>query len=173
MNEKESGKGIVQILTNLDMYFSAVTMFIMIVVTFTGVIFRYIFSQPFTWLEEVQKICLIWIVFLTGGVAFRKGAHIAVELLVDSMPRKARAAVEWFIRVVVVVILCYLLIQCVGYVKLFMDNGRLTPVLRIPQWLIYLVAPIGCVDMLISFISHEIKALKEERKNEKGQEVQV
>ena len=160
MQSTEKKSSAWQVFANMDLYLAVVIMFLLIGITFAGVIFRYVVSKPFTWLEEVQRMCLIWIVFLTGGAAFRKGSHIAVELLVDAMPEKLRRATEWLIRIVVVAILVYLTIQSIGYVQLFYGNGRLSPVLRIPQWLIYLVAPIGCADMLSSFLVHEIRILR-------------
>lgn len=159
MNQEESRNPVLRVLANLDLYVAVIAMVIMVAVTFVGVIYRYIISDPFTWLEEVQKICLIWIVFSAGGAAFRGGSHIAVEILVDAMPQGLRAAVEWLIRVVVIAVLGFLTIQAVGYVQLFLGNGRLSSVLRIPQWLIYIIAPVGCADMLVSFVIHEVKAL--------------
>lgn len=158
-----------KLLCNLDIGASICFMTVLIAITFMGTLARYLLHAPFTWMEEVQVICIDWIIFLTGGYVFRRGAHIAVEIVVDSMPPALQRAVQWLIRIVVTAILAFLLIQCVGYVQLFVNNGRVSPVLRIPYWIIYLVAPLGCADMLISFLSHEVKearALRCQRKEE-------
>ena len=160
MNQQGKKRNLLYILGNLDLSIATLFMFALIVITFAGVIFRYVVGNPFTWLEEVQRFFLIWIIFLSGGVAFRRGSHIAVELLVDAMPPKFQKTAEWLIRIVVVVILSFLMVQSVGYVRLFLNNGRVSPVLRIPQWLIYTVSPVGCVDMLISFVMHEVNVLR-------------
>ena len=72
--EKKENKG-VSILMNLDIAVASVILAILIVLTFFGVIWRYIFNAPFTWLEEVQTSCMVWIVFAAAGAAFRTGNH--------------------------------------------------------------------------------------------------
>lgn len=50
-------------LANLDIIVASLILFAMIVLTFLGVIWRYVLHAPFTWLEEVQMACMVWIVF--------------------------------------------------------------------------------------------------------------
>mgnify|MGYP003247814995 FL=1 len=69
---------LLKLLGNLDVYVSAVCLCVLVAITSLGVVFRYILGAPFTWLEEVQLALLVWIGFLSGGAAFRSGAHIAI-----------------------------------------------------------------------------------------------
>ena len=83
--EKKQNRA-VSILMNLDIAIASVILAVLIVLTFAGVIWRYIFSNPFTWLEEVQTSCMVWIVFAAAGAAFIKEAIpfyilLAVNLL--------------------------------------------------------------------------------------------
>ena len=41
-------------LANLDVIVASVILALLIILTFAGVIWRYVFHAPFTWLEEVQ-----------------------------------------------------------------------------------------------------------------------
>ena len=45
-------------LANLDVIVASVILAILIILTFAGVIWRYVFHAPFTWLEEVQTSCV-------------------------------------------------------------------------------------------------------------------
>lgn len=74
-------------LANLDVIIASVILALLIVLTFAGVIWRYIFHAPFTWLEEVQTSCMVWITFAAAGAAFRTGNHVAIEMIVDLMPK--------------------------------------------------------------------------------------
>lgn len=65
------------ILMNLDIVVASIILAILIVLTFLGVVWRYIFNAPFTWLEEVQTSCMVWVVFAGAGAAFRSGNHVA------------------------------------------------------------------------------------------------
>lgn len=142
---------ILWVLGNLDVIVAVAMLVVMIAITFLGVFFRYVVGQPFTWLEEMQLICMVWIGFASAGAAFRTGGHIAIEIVVDSMPAGLRRVTEWFIRAVVVAMLLFLTKQCAGYFWLFVQNGRVTPVLRIPYAVEYAIAPISCVLMLASY----------------------
>lgn len=95
-------------LGNLDIVVAAAVLAILVVLTFLGVIWRYVLSAPFTWLEEVQMACMVWIVFAAGGAAFRTGNHVAIEMVVDLMPKKLQKIVEILISVVVVAVIGYL-----------------------------------------------------------------
>lgn len=65
---KKENKGL-SILGNLDILIAAAVLAVLIVLTFLGVIWRYFLGHPFTWLEEVQMACMVWIVFAAGGAA--------------------------------------------------------------------------------------------------------
>lgn len=155
MKKRTKKNKFLHLLANLDLYVSSICLLVLIIITFMGVIYRYIIGNPFTWLEEVQLACLVWIGFLAAGAAFRMGSHIAIEMVVELFPQRIQKILAWFVRFVVVVILGYLTIQCMLYMKVFLENGRLSPVLRIPYAFIYAVPAISCVIMVISYIWYE------------------
>lgn len=111
-------------LANLDVIVASVILAILIILTFAGVIWRYVFHAPFTWLEEVQTSCMVWITFAAAGAAFRSGNHVAIEMIVDLMPEKAQKVMEIMIAVIVVVILGFLFVQTIPYLKIFLESGR-------------------------------------------------
>ena len=49
-----------KILKNLDIVLAGLILGILVVVTFSGVIMRYIFNAPFVWQQEVQLTCFLW-----------------------------------------------------------------------------------------------------------------
>lgn len=50
MEKKLSWKSVIG---NLDIIVASIALIVLIILTFVGVIMRYIVGQPFTWLEEV------------------------------------------------------------------------------------------------------------------------
>jgi TRAP-type C4-dicarboxylate transport system permease small subunit len=147
----KSENKVLRILKNLDLYVSTISLVVLVILTTLGVLMRYVVGKPFTWLEEVQLFCMVWIVFGAAGVAFRTHNHVAIEIVVDTMPAKMQKVVEYLIDAIVLIVLGYLLIQSVGFVKLFLRSGRSTSMLGIPYWFIYGIAPLSCVDMLVSY----------------------
>ena len=124
-------------LSQLDIYVACAALTLLIVCTFVGVPARYIpFIRPFTWLEEVQSACLIWIVFGAAGAAFRTGSHVAI---------------------VVVVVIGFLFYQSIGFIQMFLRSGRATAILKIPFSLIYTICPVSFILQIVSFITTTVR----------------
>jgi TRAP-type C4-dicarboxylate transport system permease small subunit len=152
------------ILGNLDFIIASVVLTILIILTFLGVIWRYILGQPFTWLEEVQLACMVWIVFAGGGAAFRTGNHTAIEMVVDLMPKTMQKVVQVFISVVVVVVIGYLFMNTWTFIQLMLKSGRSTSMLHIPYALIYGIALPSYVDMIVSYFYSVVAGVRSEAK---------
>ena len=60
----------IQKLRQIDIGISVIALVLLIAVTFAGVIFRYVFSKPFSWQEEVQLALIIWVIFFGARYAF-------------------------------------------------------------------------------------------------------
>lgn len=161
--EKKENK-VISILANLDIAVASVILTVLIVLTFLGVVWRYIFNNPFTWLEEVQTSCMVWIVFAAAGAAFRSGNHVAIEMIVDLMPAKMQKVMEWLISIVVVVVIGYLFKQSIGFIQVFIKSGRSTSMLKIPYTIVYGIAIVSYIDMIISYFYSIIKGVKSEAK---------
>lgn len=161
--EKKENKGL-SMLANLDIAVASIIFAVLIFLTFLGVIWRYIFNAPFTWLEEVQTSCMVWIVFAAAGAAFRTGNHVAIEMIVDMMPAKIQKVMEIFISIVVVVVVGYLFIQSIEFIRIFEKSGRSTSMLKIPYAYVYGIAIVSYIDMIISYFYSMIKGVKSEVK---------
>lgn len=151
-------------LANLDLMIAGTVLAILIVLTFAGVIWRYFLGKPFTWLEEVQTACMVWIVFSAAGAAFRMGNHVAIEMIVDLMPRELQKVMTILISVVVVAVLGYLFDKTIGFIQIFLRSGRATSMMKIPFWLIYGIAIPAYIDMIVSYFYSIWKGVKSEAK---------
>lgn len=161
--EKKKNKGL-DFLMNFDLLLASAILTLLIVLTFLGVVWRYIFNAPFTWLEEVQTSCMVWIVFAAAGAAFRTGNHVAIEMVVDLMPQKMQKVMEWLISVVIVIVIGYLFFQSIGFIQVFLKSGRSTSMLHIPYSVVYGIAIVSYIDMIISYFYSIIKGVKSEAK---------
>ena len=73
----------------------------MALLVIANVIARYAFNHSFVWAEELSRYMMIWVGFLGSGLVLRIGAHLAVDVFQDLLPRRAAQAM----RVVVVAVL--------------------------------------------------------------------
>lgn len=139
------------ILGNLDIAVASIALIILIVLTFSGVIMRYIVGKPYTWLEEVQLFCMVWIVFAAGGAAFRTGSHVAIEMVVEMFPENVQKVIGYIIDIVVFAVIAYLFWNSIGFIQMFLKSGRSTSMLKIPLALQYVIAPISYILMIVSY----------------------
>ena len=70
---------------------AAALMGLTISLTFSQVILRYVFNNPFAWIEEISRYVFVWIVFLGAALAFRSGSHIKVGLFEGINERRLAA----------------------------------------------------------------------------------
>lgn len=153
MTSLKNKSSLINILKNLDILIASIALIVLIVLTSSGVVMRYILGQPFTWLEEVQLFCMVWIVFGAGGAAFRTGNHVAIEMVVDMLPKGLQKIIGIFIDIVVLLVIAYLLKQSLGFVNVFVSSGRNTSLLNIPYSLIYGIAPVSYLIMIVSYFT--------------------
>lgn len=149
---------------NMDVWVASAVLILLIALTFLGVIWRRVFGAPFTWLEEVQLACMVWIVFAAGGAAFRTGNHVAIEMIVDLLPKKAQKVMEIVIAVISFAVIAYLFWQSLGFIAMFLKSGRSTSMLHIPYALIYGIAPVSYVLMVVSYFYAMVTGVKSEAK---------
>jgi TRAP-type C4-dicarboxylate transport system permease small subunit len=119
----------------------AVLLAAMATLVFANVVGRYLLGFSFAWAEEVARYLMIWCALLAAGLALREGAHIAVELLPDALPRRGAIALRALVAAIVAGFLGILVWLGLEYA----DFARMqrTPVLRLSTGLIYLAVPVG------------------------------
>ncbi len=153
-------KKILDILDKIEVGLASVVLFALIIVTALGVVMRYALNSPFTWEEEFQLACMVWITFLAAAAAFRTKSHVAIEILVDALPMGIRKIIELIIPIIVYAVLIYFLFRSFDFIEVMMRTGRKTPIIKIPYSAIYAIAPISVVLMLISYTEEKYYELK-------------
>ena len=96
--------------------------------------------------------------------SFRMGNHVAIEMIVDLMPRALQKVMTILISVVVVAVLGYLFDKTIGFIQIFLRSGRATSMMKIPFWLIYGIAIPAYIDMIVSYFYSIWKGVKSEAK---------
>lgn len=140
-----------KVIGNLDIAVASTALVVLIILTFMGVIMRYVVGKPFTWLEEVQLFCMVWIVFAASGAAFRTHSHVAIEMVVEMFPKSVQKAIEYVIDVIVVLAIGYLFYASIGFIQVFIKNGRSSSILHIPMTVQYGIAPVSYVISIFSY----------------------
>ena len=59
----------------------------MTLVVIAGVFFRYVLNNSLTFVEDVALIMMVTTAFLIAPLAYRTGGNVAIEMLVEALPR--------------------------------------------------------------------------------------
>lgn len=153
-------KNLKKILLNIDAVIAGIALAALVLLTIIGALSRYFLDYPFTWLEEVQIWCEVWVVFIGAGAAFRSGSHVAIEMIIDALPKPVQKIFDFIIAAVVIGVIGYLLVQSIGFIQLFVNSGRTTSILQIPYSLIYGIVPISCILMIVNYLYIFIKRVQ-------------
>lgn len=137
-----------QFFMNLDAIITGSTLTLCVVLVNFNVIMRYIFNSPLQWSEEVVTSLFVWTVFIGSAYAYRKQAHLGVDILVNLMAPPIRRRVNIIMSVIELLILIMLTYISAQYVyNLIYIRGEFKPVvtdiLRIPKCFTGVAVPLG------------------------------
>ena len=59
---------------------------------------RFVLNRSLSWSEEFQIFAHVWIVFLAIPIAYRRGAHLAVESFSGMLPPRSRRVFDLFVE---------------------------------------------------------------------------
>jgi TRAP-type C4-dicarboxylate transport system permease small subunit len=131
-------------------WLSVLTLGGMTVLIFIQVIFRYLFNQPLAWTEELARFLFIWMTFVAGVVAARRGQHIGVELIVNMLPRAGKQVIGVFAHLVSTVFFGIISFYCISlWDKL---SSQISPALSFPMSWVYLGIILGSVFMGLYYL---------------------
>ncbi len=151
-----------RILKKIDIAFewgSALILSGMTLLIFVQVIFRYVIIQPLAWSEELAKFLFIWLTFVAGYVAARRGNHIGVELIQNLVP-KAKAFMQFVSYLISSAFFGMVLYYCLSLWSKLM--AQISPATKIPMAFVYLGMMIGSFFMCLSYLIDAFGSFKKQ-----------
>jgi TRAP-type C4-dicarboxylate transport system permease small subunit len=118
----------------------------MIVLVFVNVCLHVV-HLDLAWVTELAELLMVWVTFLGGACATRRGAQMTITEFIDKLEggrrRAADAAVDLFAIAVLVSLVWH------GVNLVIAGWGNQLTVLQIPMSFQYLGMPVGCALMLV------------------------
>lgn len=134
---------------------------IMLLSVLWGVLTRYIFADQSSWTDELARFMLIWVSILGAAYVSGKNAHIAIDLLPETMAKKKKLKLEVVTSVIIsIFVFVIFLIGGLRYIYISFKLGQTSAALEIPMGYVYLILPISGV-IIIYF---KIRTILESRK---------
>ena len=120
-------------------------------VLFQGVVLRYLFNYAFSWTEEVVRYSIVWLVFLGGSIAARRGAHICMDIVVVYLPPRARLAMAAVATAIACLFTLLITYYGASLTWSIWRYDQRTPAGEFPMALAFVAVPVGCALMSIRF----------------------
>ena len=119
---------------------------VMIILVFLNVLFH-IAGGDIAWTTELSELLMVWVTFLGGAAATRRGLHMSITEFLDKLGPAGRQWADGAIAALSLVVLGLLAWYGMGIVNASWGN-ELT-VLRVPMATQYLALPIGAGAMAV------------------------
>ncbi|MCD8138918.1 MAG: TRAP transporter small permease [Planctomycetaceae bacterium] len=145
-------KTIDKLFTSIEETLVVVGLAFMTVMNFINVVSRYLFTNSFSFTEELTVTVFVWITMLGVAVGFKRYAHLGMSYFVDMMPRNLRAAMALFSMACSLV-----MVFVMGYISIEMIQSQIalnarTPAMEMPVYVQSLAIPIGAIFVLVRII---------------------
>lgn len=122
------------------------------------VFFRYVIEAPPTWTEELARFLFAWQIFLAAGLAFGRGAHIVVDVLLVMLPKAGQRLLSVLSNTLVLGFLGVLVWQGVNMARL--TSNTVSTAMNLNMGLVYAALPAGAAIAAVYVLLHLVEAIR-------------
>ena len=117
------------------------------------VVMRYFFNRPQIWVDEFSGHILLYVPFLAGAYLLKREGHVSMDFVVGRFSKKTQTLIN-AVTSVIAILICLVVAWFTGAVAVNMfQTGFLTQtVLRLPEWPIMGIIPLGFFLLFLQFI---------------------
>lgn len=127
--------------------FTVLLCFVQIVLRY----FTFLSLRPFSWGDEVLRLCAVWVIFLGISIGVKKNAHFTVDFVLNKIKSpKVRKTVDFLIDLIV--ILALLVLTYYGGVYALSNIMSSLQNIQISMAWFYAAIPIGFLFEVIEYI---------------------
>lgn len=120
---------------------------VMIVLVFTNVVLRYVFSTGFEWSEEIARLCFIYLVYLGAIGAMRENQHLIIDSVLSRTPDIWQKAIYFLVQAGII---WMMVVLTRGSWQLVMQNlGDRWVATQFPIYLVYAVGLVTGVSIIV------------------------
>lgn len=118
----------------------AILLFVLVGSVAYGVLARYAFANPQSWVNELAVALFVWQLFLASAGAARKHMHLGVDALVTLLPGRWRAVQELLVNCAILVVLGWFIY--LGW-KFSLNPTKVLQMINLSYTWIYAAVPVG------------------------------
>jgi C4-dicarboxylate transporter, DctQ subunit len=134
----------------------------MAVLTILNVASRTLLNIPLASAEELTEFLIIFICFIGLSYAAGQGRHIRMTAITDQLAPKWRKVLAIAVAASTGLLMFLLAWYSIRYIRVVRDLGTVSPVLRVPFWIVYLAVPLGLTLTGVQYALAVVRNLCEE-----------
>lgn len=134
-----------KVLKKVEDFFVGISIIAATLLLFVNIVLRFFFDANTSWAEEFIRYAMIWITFIGASICFRKGIHVGVDLLINSLPEKGKRILQIYINVLAGIFMVFLIKYGFDLVSFSVSTGQISPSLQVKTFWIYLAIPLGAI----------------------------
>jgi tripartite ATP-independent transporter DctM subunit len=126
-------------------------LFVELLLVLANIVARGFFHHSFLWADEVARLALSMMAFVGGAVAYRRGQHAHVQLVLNLLPKYGE---PFFLALSDVVVFSSAVLTGAVSIQFIAANwSERTPILQVPESIIAVPLPIGMA-LIAVFVAH-------------------
>ena len=156
-------KKVSEFLNNIEVYFSSVFLFLMMIIVFLNAMARYISGFDAAWSYEIVTSSFVVVSMFSAANVFIEDGHIGFEYLVGFSKGTLRVVLDWIRN-----LCCLVFFIIMTYYGILMVLNKITmgvrsPVLLLPSWIVGCAVPISGVICIIRYFQHYFNKIKKSK----------
>lgn len=120
-------------------------------------VFARTFFQSIYFAEEVSMFLVILMTFTGLSYGVRRARHIRMGAFLDIMPPKMEKVFIVIISLISAIVMAVMVWASWQYLQNAMSMGHMTPALRLPRWIFYIIIPFGFFLACIQYLRTVVK----------------
>ena len=144
-------------------YFSSFFLAVLMLMTVADVIMRKIFSVPLIGSYELTLLLITIVVYLGFAHSNDFKEHVVIDVLYEVLPRAGKfvfSIISSLLNLALSGVMCY---AVYNYIFRLYKSGGVTASLKIPLWPFAVVATVGLLGLILSFIGDFILIIWERK----------
>ncbi|MDT8858913.1 TRAP transporter small permease subunit [Alkalihalobacillus sp. MEB130] len=158
-------------ITKIAESISIVTLILLAVALFAGVIARYVFSYSIPEIEVIRKFSIMWLVFMGSAIALKEKVHLEIDIFSDYLSKNAIKIKNMIVYILVLFSLIILVFVGIAAFESGLNRRELVSIrfLTSPPSLIYYYSAflVGVLFMLYFHLASAKELFMKERKEVK------
>jgi len=145
---------------------------IQLIIVFIGVVFRYVFSDPLSWTEELSTYLMIYITFFGCYVAIDGDQLARIDIFMTKFEGKTKYTLIVIGHVITLLFLIMFMYYGTTLYFSFTVQKQISIAMRLPMKIYYISIPLATVMMIIRMIIRIIDTHEEEEEKKTGRNIE-